>query len=45
MSDYLSRPVYDDVAEEARDDWLAERPEPDLPDAEELAWIEQEARR
>jgi hypothetical protein len=45
VSDYLDRPVYDDIADEARSDWLHERPEPDIPDAEELAWIEQESRR
>jgi hypothetical protein len=27
---------------EARDTWLAERPDPELPDAEECAWIERE---
>jgi hypothetical protein len=29
VSDYLDRPVYDDIADEARADWLAERPEPE----------------
>lgn len=26
MSDYWERPVYDDIEDEARSDWLAERP-------------------
>ena len=45
VSDYLTRPVYDDIAEEARGDWLAERPDPERPDVEELAWIEWDDRR
>ena len=29
MTEWLDRSVYDDVAEEARADWLAERPDRD----------------
>lgn len=29
--------VYDDVAEEALDDWRDERPEPDIPSEAEIA--------
>lgn len=37
MSDYLDRPVYDDIAAEARADWRAECPDDDRPTAAELA--------
>lgn len=33
---YFDTSVYDDVAAEARADWLAERPDPDYPGPEEF---------
>jgi hypothetical protein len=35
MSEWFDRSVYDDVADEARADYLAERPDPDYPDPSE----------
>lgn len=48
MTDYLTRPVYDDVEDEARRDWSAERPPriraEDVLDGQELADYYQQRR-